>query len=566
MNTNTVSDPLAHILTKPKTLLVGCQSLLIGCLVLIWALSPLGSQGTLRLVHPFNSTTVSRVPIRYWDSGPLGNMWPYSWSCYSNDGGYPVSMRDTYLAALMQGLDVKKGPRDQWGNVKIPRLIDQGSSRADPDGWFPAPEGDVHPEQYSSLSGIPIIGLVGLHKENVNFTVETSYVELACSDIAFIDNPDAKSGLSITCSDCGSECISGFSERTRAFLGPPFHGLTTEQQSNASIVKPRSMLFNSTVLGGVTQGIIQVSCQVTQRVQETSVKCIGNDCAATKFRPSRTDHRSENYTSFDLWGRMALDLISRSTVAENKDQSINGGWVTSGPSTSELFLNDSNVVPNPSTRLLFAQGDKFNISSVNIDLFAARASTLLNTALQVFMCPSCFEGNFPSNLSFYGPGHLPADGLEVLAKKFNWTTEGEILEGEIKLFNENIPFMAASNKATVTSRAEVYRPSYIWIGLLVGSVSVAFILGVSGLCLRFATITPDVFDPVIGLSYSNKYMPSTSVEGVLSSDDRVKSAGSERVRLGAVEPKDSLARLMFGEEAMIGPVNKETWYYESNHG
>lgn len=553
MNTNALGDPLTHLITKPK-------SILLFSLSLVWILSPLGSQGTLRLVRRSESTNVFDHGIRYWDSGPLGNLFPYSWSCVHNDGGYPASTRDTYLAALMQGSKTKKGTQDQWGNVKIPRLPDSNSSKPDPDGWFPGPRGTVNPEQYSSLTGIPIIGLNKFDKEEVSFTVETSYVDLVCQEMVPI--LDEAYGFNVTCPDCGRECAPDQYGRAGAFLGPPFSGLTAAEQTNASVTKPRSILFNSRAASSnsLSEGYMQAACQVTQRLVETFVECIGNNCTATKIRPSKTDHRSSNYTSFDYWGIVALSMISRTIQGDPSAEDVGKDH---GPSTSELFLNDSNILPYPSNKQLLSQGAISNLYSFDIDVFARRASTLLNTALQAFMCPSCFAGDFPSNLSLYGPAHLPADGLTVATNAFNWTQE-QAFDGKYELINEQIPFMAASTNAKVVRRIEVYQPNYGWIGVLAGSVAVVFLLGLSGLCLRFATIIPDVFDPVIGLTYSNEYMPSTSVQGQLDSEDRLKSAADERVKLGAVEHEDMQARVVFGEEKMISPLNRETWYYESS--
>lgn len=470
-----------------------------------------------------------------------------------------------YLAALMQGLDAKQGHQDQWGNVKIPRLPDPNSSETDSDGWFAAPQGLVDPEQYSSLSGIAIIGLADLGKKEVNFIVESAYVDLTCPEMKIIPNGTMDKEFNVACQDCGETCLRapGRPDRTSAFLGPPLSGLTEAQQANSSITKPRSILFQSTIFSrGHPGGIAQTTCQVTQQLVETWVQCIGTDCQATKLRPSTKDHRSANYTSFDYWGGLALDLISRSTALD-KSPTLSGGYISSGPSTAEIFLNDSNVIPVPSGVLLLNGVEDFNLVSVSIDVFTKRASTLLNTALQVFMCPSCFSGNFPSNLTLYGPDHSPADGLAIAAKAFNWTIE-QAFDGDDQLMNENIPFMAASTNATVTSHIEVYKRSKVAIGGLGGSVAVVLLLGIIGLLLRFQTIIPDVFDPVMGLTYSNKYMPSACGEGVLDSEDRAKSVARERVRFGAVENKEMMARVVFGEETLVDRVNGETMYYESS--
>ncbi|KAJ5937735.1 hypothetical protein N7454_004077 [Penicillium verhagenii] len=459
----------------------------------------------------------------------------------------------------MQGSDTKQGPRDQWGNVKIPRLPNPSSSEVDSDGWFQVPNGTANPERYSSLSGIAIIGLADLDKEDVEFTVETSYVDLACSEGQFMSNVSSGGGLSVTCSDCGLLCATGGYNRTAAFLGPPFPGLTAAQLADPSMTRPRSIVFNTTVFEGDPKGFLQTTCQVTQQHVETHIDCTGNECYATKIRSSRTDHRSGNYTSFDDWGGFALDLISRSSVPGSVGAGDEAS-ISKGPSTSELFLQNSSAIPAPSLDMLIMEGSYFNLSTIGTDVFATRASILLNTALQVFLCPSCFAGNFPSNMSMYGPDYIPADGMAIMWKTYNLTM-GLAFDGGFPAMGQ-APFMAASTNATVTSHTEVYRPLYWWIGVLAGSVAVIVSLGLFSLCLRARTRIPNVFDPVMGLTYNNEYMPSTD-QGELDSEDRAKLLRNERVRFGAVEYKDMKARIAFGGEAMVSVVDNKTWYHES---
>ncbi|KAJ5935256.1 hypothetical protein N7466_004803 [Penicillium verhagenii] len=459
----------------------------------------------------------------------------------------------------MQGSDTKQGPRDQWGNVKIPRLPDPSSSEADSDGWFQVPNGTASPERYSSLSGIAIVGLANLDKEDVEFTVETSYVELACSEGQFMSaSVGNRGGLSVTCPDCGLICATGAYNRTAAFLGPPFPGLTAAQLADPSMTRPRSIVFNSSVFKSDLVGFLQTTCQVTQQHVETQIECAGNECNATKIRSSRTDHRSGNYTSFDDWGGFALDLISKSSVpgqaGVGDDPSI-----SEGASTSELFIQNSTAIPAPSTDMLIMEGSYFNLSTIGNDVFATRASMLLNTALQVFTCPSCFAGNFPSNMSIYGPDYIPADGMAIMWKTYNLTI-ASAFDGGFPAMGQ-APFMAASTNATVTSHTEVYRPRYGWIGALAGSVAVIGSLGLFSLCLRASTRIPNVFDPVMGLTYNNEYTPP-AYQGELDSKDRAKLLQDERVRFGGVGFKDMKARIAFGEEAMVSIVDNKTLYHE----
>ncbi|KAJ5267375.1 hypothetical protein N7478_010183 [Penicillium angulare] len=98
---------------------------------------------------------------------------------------------------------------------------------------------------------------------------------------------------------------------------------------------------------------------------------------------------------------------------------------------------------------------------------------------------------------------------------YNWMVE-DASQGPGRLFYDGVPFMAASTKAEVKRRIEVYEAHYGWLAILITSASSVFLLGLFSLYLIFATIIPNVFDPVVGLTYNKKYMPRAS--GLLDSE------------------------------------------------
>lgn len=156
-------------------------SIVASGLVLLWALSPLGGQAALRLVYRTNLTTTETHGIRYLDTGPLGNIFAEIAVIESNDvneatSGLPATIPALYEAALMQDAATKRGPVDNWGNVKIPRVDRLDPSLADADGWFDIGEANSV-DSFTSLLGLPIIHFPdgGV----AEFTVESVYVVLS---------------------------------------------------------------------------------------------------------------------------------------------------------------------------------------------------------------------------------------------------------------------------------------------------------------------------------------------------------------------------------------------------
>lgn len=189
--------------------------------------------------------------LRYLDNGPLGNIFTQIGLIDGNDGMLPVTIRDGYLAALMQDERTKIGPRDVWGNVKITRIESLDVSLADSDGWVHMVD-RVEVESYSSLSGLPIVGIRGIGEAKIRFTVETSYVTLSCPSVDRVSFGNTTYGLSVRCTDCvnwgynnGNSNTTIGHARENSFLGPPLPGLSDSEQADPAFASPRHIEFVS---------------------------------------------------------------------------------------------------------------------------------------------------------------------------------------------------------------------------------------------------------------------------------------------------------------------------------
>jgi hypothetical protein len=545
-------------------------SVVASALMLLWALSPLGGQASLRLMYKTNITATYDQGLRYMDTGTLGNIFANEAFINSNDiapdgQGMPLTIPALYQAAVVQSLEYKLSPRDIWGNVKIPRLDRLDQSLADADGWinFTTPSSSV--ESFSSLLGLPILNVpqTGV----VEFTVESVYIALDAPDKVtfgpkqyYSDNIYVFVGMNVTCPTCINWEHNEVDQkleiaRWMLLYGEPFPQPDATVMANASYSAPRTIRFDSGIKGSddndSDSGMVTFLCPVTQHFVETTIRCTFGNCAAVRARPSTADHRNKNVTSFDLWGTFALDMISR--VSNAKAMSVS--------SPSELFMNDSIATPIRSG-IQSAVGENFaNLTRVDRGLLADRASMLLNTALQTFMAPAGFTGDLPtSNLSLYGLPHIPANGVNVTLAWLNVTVAGPGSVGEILATPEELVhaeilsdahFIAADTTATVTQFTEVYRADYAWVAVLVISSSVLVITGVAGMALGSYVRAPDVFDPLIGLTYNNPHLDVPGHHSTLSATDRARLLRQLTVRLGDVQPYSEMGKISLGQTAEV---------------
>jgi len=141
------------------------------CLILVWLLSPLGSQAILRSLTVELTSTTQNSNTTYFnvrqavDPAALENSFI----------GFPT----LFSAGLLAPSSTKNGSRDLWGNVKIPGISSYSNiSTADADGWLGLPSNFTH--TYTSLFGVPISSPP--KQGNLTFTLESSYLSLLCQN------------------------------------------------------------------------------------------------------------------------------------------------------------------------------------------------------------------------------------------------------------------------------------------------------------------------------------------------------------------------------------------------
>ncbi|KAI1627703.1 hypothetical protein EDD37DRAFT_663348 [Exophiala viscosa] len=131
-------------------------------LVLLWLISPLGGQASLRLLSTKASTNLTHSQIGYADPSAQN-------SGMVSDGFAVVDWASTingiYVANLIAPLSVKQSPQDAWGNFKT------------------VPDDDE--TDWASLLGLPVTGLQ--EGQRVNSTISSRYWYINCSQVYGVD-------------------------------------------------------------------------------------------------------------------------------------------------------------------------------------------------------------------------------------------------------------------------------------------------------------------------------------------------------------------------------------------
>jgi hypothetical protein len=104
-------------------------------LIVLWALSPIGSQSFLRVISTQNYNTSTTVTINYLDTGQVSKI---GWTLDPNiiPDAYEEPIGTVYMSALMAPLSVQNSTVDLWGNVKIPYYRELGTEPSSNNtGW-----------------------------------------------------------------------------------------------------------------------------------------------------------------------------------------------------------------------------------------------------------------------------------------------------------------------------------------------------------------------------------------------------------------------------------------------
>ena len=341
---------------------------------MLWALSPLGGQASLRLLDYGNSPTTSPQNISYLNPEKASILAEGADAVQTL--GFEVNA--LYLSALFTPPAGQASAVDTWSNVKIPTIEKlESTSKSDADGWYDVP---VKNTSYSSLVGLPIDNsrISGLY----HFYVESLYMTLDCPTVSDFTNENVSNG--------------GFSlqftgvDSTQSLLHP--------NQTSYPPVKPWGVNFSA--LSFIeSDNAFTANCTLTRSSVESNVTCRHESCSVAQIRRSKFDQRPPGYTP----------LYSGAGVANLQYYwPISGGSEHEGSSTpTEYFLAD------PTMRSLSTSRNSWGVSlkGLSAALFSERFSLLLNTYWQCSLVPWYQTGDFPSNTSSLNDD-LDGDGVQ----------------------------------------------------------------------------------------------------------------------------------------------------------
>lgn len=503
-------------------------------LFLLWSLSPLGGQGSLRLLTTRMDTLSNPGGgLVYLPTGAMLTNMTASVFAQADATTGLAATNSLYNGNLLSPDSVKRAGQDVWGNIKIPSLKTVDDVEASAQGWKAVPP-ILSPDDYTSLAGLPISGLLRKAGSLEDFDFQNAYLELDChislnvskNDDGWVDDLglvwSASNGSAAFHDKLSGTQTSFFLDTNTPTDTDRQTALFYDQNSTTlamdSLQKPRNILYgseyevpNSTDPRGVFALAIR-NCTVHQRYIEARARCTDDGCNVVAIRPSaKYANRNPNLTRLED-PAIAYNLMRNLPLAT-------GSFRVGDSAPTELYIRGSEM---PFGR---ASSDQPAILNITNDMFAAKFQLLLNTYYQLSLAPLAYTASLPA----------PSDSTWNLLQKFDSSGGAD---------NE-LPFVPLMANSTVTTIFEVYECNYLWFALLLTSSVTLIMLGSIGTALSHLCHAPDMIGFVSSFTYNNPYMEVPSGGESMGAMERARLLRNMRVKIGDASSDQDVGHIVF---------------------
>lgn len=469
---------------------------LTSILIVMWALSPLGGQASLRIISPgVLSTTVPRNFTYVAYVSPFTNGGPGSAS-----SSILPPINGAFTGSLFSSAATKASHQDLYGNIKIPLYEELTSSDlANSSAWRPVLSGEE--TTWSSLTGLPVYGL---EKSTISrFNFNTAYMKTLCEvsgqDIFYDGSSPLFTRQNFT--TLAPDANSGANLAVAVKVASPFDLFRFTFYSLADT-------FTS---GPAPALLTNATCNVTMRYVEAQVECDGMDCRTLAARPSSNPaiHRAVPLAPLDvasvLSGGIAQDTGHYqsffSSFVTATDASLACDTALCTTSGIEGYIADPD---NP-----FTLTETPRLPDVGDALFSQRLTQLMNTYWIDSVAPFAITGNFSLN---------PVDNQYGTLNEYN--TDSTI--------------------GTAETRMDVIKCNYAWLATLVISSITLFACGVASAVLSMRRSGPDILDRFSTSLRDNPHVHDSQASSMEDSSIKAVRLQNLVVRLGDVQPHEDV--------------------------
>lgn len=460
-------------------------------IILLWCLSPLGSQASLRVISI--GASYSNSPVQ------LATMNTFTEYQYGFAEGMTEAITDVtspVIASLLAASLLGTRNQDLWGNIRFPVIENLENTS---NGWIDVPQNNNL--TYASLVGTPVSNLP--NSGNTSFTLPGSYLSISCpifglsnqtefTNYTNSDAPSPDNGV-----DCSWTSAQGGTQYQIAISQPCYASdisMASDTRSARKLVWESFMDYQSSGYEPLTLWT-QAICHLTTTYVDANVTCIdslsgsssASTCNLSSTRRSPSPQFNSNWTVFDISGG-AFDASAALQILTGLfPNAQNSG----GVQPVLVYFTDPYHAVSGTTTQTYTVGPK---------VFETRLAQLLNSILYIGISSSDFTGSFK-------PG-----------------------ESALKLTGVN------------TLQQEVVRCSLPWLGVLIFASLTIFVCSLIGAFLRIITFTPNVLGST-SLALLHNRTRGIVGSSTWSSDEWARNLRDTKLYFGDVEPGAEVGRI-----------------------
>ncbi|KAJ5558205.1 hypothetical protein N7535_008420 [Penicillium sp. DV-2018c] len=488
--------------------------------VLLWCLSPLGSQASLRVIsivanHPGTVVNLTSVD---------------TFTLYQYGFGQGVSEAKTLvvnpmIASISAASLLATRNQDLWGNVRFPIIEHLKRSNTE---WMDVPPSDNL--TYASLVGAPVIGLPD--SGSTSFTLPGAYMSISCPVIDTIHQASLTNFTSADAPSPGNDDDCSWSSSPGGFQ----YQIAISEPCSASLMasmartrNARKMIWESWepgYAGPVTNRspITRAICDLTTTYVDANMTCGSldgqhstNTCNLSSARRSVDTHFHSNWTVLDVafpgntelprhyLGGILYPLTHMFPHAE-----LSGGLEP----VIGYFIKPFHAIGTIHSESRLAP------DTIDRQVFETRFAQLMNSVLYLGISPSAFTGSF-----------------NITDIESRW----EIKDSPVKVTAENV------------HNQDIVRCNSLWLSILIISSLVIFCFALVGAYLHIITIAPELLGSVSVTLLQNR------IEGVTgsstwSSDEWSKNLQDTKLYLGDVQPDANVGCIALTTSAQDVPA------------
>lgn len=360
-------------------LIMGTASYITPLILVLWVLSPLGGQATLRVVGEAPSSSQESWNYRYLD---VRSPMLHSGALSSAGAEVLPAIIGAFTAALGSPDKIKSASQDAFGNIKIPMVeAYEASNKTQANGgWY-----DLTGEKnitYSSISGLPIyisdgLGLRGNH----SFKMDTSYIYYNCTVSHGPGNSTEWWEYMFA--------SNAYTNGNTIVLLAGYHAFNLVKFN----VTPAEVIFTTWSNGTITNA----TCSLTTSFVEADIQCHHSDCGVKRLRRIVRPMYITALTVLDGVGPTGgIDFyIPQMSFFQTFVNATNTAW-TSKMVYKRYGTPIEYYFTNPGAPYLDVMSVAVNpprIWTLSDEIFSQRLSQLLNTFWIANIAPIAFTGS-----------------------------------------------------------------------------------------------------------------------------------------------------------------------------